>query len=305
MSAMNWDDMRIFLALARSGTLAAAARAAGQDATTVARRIQRLEAALATTLFEHGPAGQSLTEGGHRLLAHAEAMEAGARAVQQQTEEGAALGGTIRVSASEGFGTGFIAPRLAHFAERHPGVAVDLIASTGFLNPSRREADIAIMLARPRGGPLIAAKLTDYRLGVYAARAYLDATGPVESIDELTRRRLVGYVPDLIYAPELRYLAEVDERLEAAIRSSSITAQARLIASGAGCGILPCFLGDATPGLERLLITQVSIERGFWLVVHRDMRRVARVEAFIAWLRDEVVAAQPLLSGRSGFGARA
>jgi DNA-binding transcriptional LysR family regulator len=297
---MNWDDMRVFLSLARTGTLAAAARAAGQDATTVARRIQRLEAALATTLFEHGPAGQSLTEGGHRLLAHAEAMEAGARAVQQQAEEGAALGGTIRLSVSEGFGTGFIAPRLAGFAERHPGVAVDLIASTGFLNPSRREADIAIMLARPRGGPLIAAKLTDYRLGVYAAREHLDRTGPVESVDALTRRRLIGYVPDLIYAPELRYLAEVDERLEAEIRSSSITAQARLIASGAGCGILPCFLGDTTPGLVRLLPREVAIERSFWLVVHRDMRRVARVEAFIGWLRDEVALAGALLAGRGG-----
>ena len=107
-------------------------------------------------------------------------------------------------------------------------------------------------------------------------------------------------MPDLIYAPELRYLAEVDERLEAQIRSSSITAQVRLIASGVGCGILPCFMGDTTPGLERLLAGQIAIERSFWLVVHRDMRRVARVEAFIAWLRDEVAAAQPLLSGRDG-----
>ena len=115
----------------------------------------------------------------------------------------------------------------------------------------------------------------------------------------LTRQRLVGYVPDLIYAPELRYLAEVDERLEPAIRSSSITAQGRLIASGAGCGILPCFLGDATPGLVRLLRDEVAIERGFWLVVHRDMRRVARVEAFISWLRKTVADAQELLLGRA------
>jgi DNA-binding transcriptional LysR family regulator len=295
---MNWDDMRVFLALARAGTLAAAARQVEQDATTVARRIQRLETALATILFEHGAAGQSLTESGHRLLAHAEAMETGARAVRQQAEEGAGLGGTIRISVSEGFGTGFMAPRLARFAESHPGVALDLIASTGFLNPSRREADIAIMLARPRGGPLIAAKLTDYRLGVYASEGYLAATGPVEGVEGLIRRRLVGYVPDLIYAPELRYLAEIDERLEPAIRSSSIAAQARLIASGAGCGILPCFLGDATSGLVRLLADAVAIERSFWLVVHRDMRRVARIEAFIAWLREEVSNAQSALLGR-------
>jgi DNA-binding transcriptional LysR family regulator len=296
---MNWDDMRVFLALARSGTLARAAAAVGLDATTVSRRIQRLETALSVVLFEHGAMGQALTESGHRLFAHAEAMETGARAVQQQAEAAAGLGGTIRISVSEGFGTGFMAPRLDAFAEAHPGIAIDLIASTGFLNPSRREADIAIMLARPRGGPLIAAKLTDYRLGVYASTAMLAASGPVESIEALTRRRLVGYVPDLIYAPELRYLAEVDERLEPAIRSSSIVAQARLIASGAGCGILPCFLGDAAPGLVRLLHEEVAIERSFWLVVHRDMRRVARVEAFIAWLRETVSEAQPLLLGRA------
>jgi DNA-binding transcriptional LysR family regulator len=295
---MNWDDMRIFLALARSGTLASAARSTAQDATTVARRLQRLESALAATLFEHGPAGHILTEAGHRLLAHAEAMEAGARQVQQEAEEGAGLAGTIRVSVSEGFGTHIVASRLANFAATHPGIAVDLIASTGFLNPSRREADIAIMLARPRGGPLIAAKLTDYRLGVYAARHYLDRTGPIADVDALRQRRLVGYVPDLIYAPELRYLAEVDERLEPSLRSSSINAQAGLIASGAGCGILPCFIGDGTPGLVRVLAADAEIERSFWLVVHRDMRRVARVEAFIGWLRGEVALAQPLLLGR-------
>jgi DNA-binding transcriptional LysR family regulator len=298
LAEMNWDDMRVFLALARTGTLARAAQAVGQNATTIARRLSRLEGALGLILFEHGVSGHILTEGGHRLLAYAETMEAGARALQQQAEAGAELGGTIRLSVSEGFGTGFVAPRLVRFAGRHPGIAVDLIASTGFLNPSRREADVAIMLARPKGGPLIAARLTDYRLGVYASEAYLAASGPVDTIDALTRQRLVGYVPDLIYAPELRYLAEVDERLEPAIRSSSITAQARLIASGAGCGILPCFLGDGMPGVARLLPDKAEIQRSFWLVVHRDMRRVARIEAFIAWLREEVSAAQALLAGR-------
>jgi DNA-binding transcriptional LysR family regulator len=294
---MNWDDMRVFLALARSGTMASTARAIAQDATTISRRLQRLEAALGAKLFEQGNAGHLLTEAGHRLFSHAEAMEVGARAVQQEAKEGAGLVGTIRLSASEGFGTHIVASRLAGFAASHPGIAVDLIASTGFLNPSRREADIAIMLARPKGGPLIAAKLTDYRLGVYANQHYLDSCGPIVDIDALAERRLVGYVPDLIYAPELRYLAEVDERLEASLRSSSINAQASLLGSGAGCGILPCFIGDSMPGLIRVLGDLVDIERTFWLVVHREMRRVLRIEAFINWLRDEVVRAQPLLLG--------
>lgn len=290
--------MRVFLALARTGTLAAAARILAQDATTVARRIQRLEAVISTTLFEHGPQGQALTEAGHRLLAHAEAMESGALAIQQNAESGGALSGTIRVSLSEGFGTAFIAPRLASFTASCPGISIDLIASTGFLNPSRREADVAIMLARPRGGPLIASKLTDYRLGVYASRRHLREVGPLASPHELRNRPLIGYVPDLIYAPELRYLAEVDDQLDAHIRSSSILAQAALIAGGAGCGILPCFLGDSLGGLVRLFADEVAIERRFWLVVHRDMRRVARIESFLAWLRAQVAASQPLLLGR-------
>ena len=296
-SAMNWDDMRIFLALARSRTLSGAASSASQNATTVSRRLRRLETSLGAALFERGPNGQTLTEAGSRLLAHAEAMETNAMAVRQDAEVGSGLTGTLRISVSEGFGTWFVARRLGRFAAEHPGIAIDLVASTGFLNPSRREADIAIMLQRPKGGPLIAAKLTDYRLGAYAARDYLDEAGPVDSVEELTMRRLIGYVPNLIYSPELRYLAEIDERLEPEIRSSSITAQAWLISGGVGCGILPCFIGSAMPGLVRLLPHEVSIQRTFWLVVHRDMRRVGRVEAFIAWLRKEVADAHADIGG--------
>lgn len=294
---MNWDDMRVFLALARAGTLVAAARQASLDATTIARRLQRLEGILGTVLFEHGPSGHVLTEAGERLLADAEAMESAARQIQRTRESNKGLSGVIRVSASEGFGTWFIASRLAKFTSDHPGIAVDLIASTGFLNPSRREADIAVMLARPHGGPLIASKLTDYRLGAYASDQYLAENGPIGAISDLRDQRLVGYVPDLIYAPELRYLAEVDERLDASLRSSSIIAQARLIGAGGGCGILPCFIGEAMPCLRRVLRDDVTIERQFWLVVHRDMRRVARVDAFIHWLRDETARAQGLLFG--------
>ena len=293
---MNWDDLRVFLALARSSTLAGATTAAGLDATTISRRVARLEKVIGLTLFEHAVSGQVLTENGQRLLAHAERMEAGAEAIRARSEPASALSGTIRVSASEGFGTWFIAQRLAGFAAAHPAIAVDLIASTGFLNPSRREADIAIMLARPRGGPLVAGKLTDYALGAYASTAIL-TDSPIETIDDLLCRRLIGYVPDLIYAPELRYLSDIDPRSDAGLRSSSITAQARLIASGCGVGILPCFLAAMTDGLTRILPETVVIRRSFWLVVHRDTRRLARIQAFVTWLRTEVANAQATLLG--------
>ena len=297
---MDWDDVRLFLALARAPRLGAAARRVGQDATTVSRRIQRLERQLQATLFERTPGGYVLTERGQLLLAQAEAMEAAALDIQQGAgADTGALSGPIRLSVSEGFGSRVLAPRLAQFTGRFPGVRIDLIASTGFLNPSRREADLAVMLARPKSGPLVARKLTDYRLGLYAHAHYLSSAPPLRAVGDLMAHRLIGYVPDLIYAPELRYLAEIDARLEASICSSSINAQAELIAARAGCGILPCFMGDALPGVVRAL-PEIDIERNFWLVVHREARKIARIDRFIAWLDAVMTELRPVMLGGGG-----
>jgi DNA-binding transcriptional LysR family regulator len=295
---MNWDDLKLFLALARSGRLASAAQIVGQDATTVGRRLNRLERELETTLFEQAPSGHVLTERGSSLLKHAEMMEAAALGIQKVVDrDDGALSGSIRLSVSEGFGSRVIARQLPRFTNIYPRVGVDLIASSGFLNPSRREADIAIMLARPKAGPLVTRKLTDYRLGLYAQNDYIADARPLTTVGDLGRHRLIGYIPDLIYAPELRYLSEIDARLEASIRSSSINAQAELIASGAGIGILPCFMGDHTPGLVRLLAGEVEIQRSFWLVVHRDVRRIARIDLFIQWLVETMARLQPTMQG--------
>ena len=297
---MDWDDVRYFLALARTHRLGPAAKLLGQDATTVSRRLQRLERRLQTTLFEQTVAGYALTERGAALLDHAETMEASALGIQEVVgNDAGVLAGPIRLSVSEGFGSRILAPRLPSFTNQHPRIAVDLIASTGFLNPSRREADIAVMLARPKSGPLVARKLTDYHLGLYAHPDHLTRSGPIAMTADLMRHRLIGYVPDMIYAPELRYLAEIDGRLDASIRSSSIVAQAELIAAGAGCGILPCFIGDGVPGLVRVLPEAVDIQRSFWLVVHRDVRRIARIDRFIAWLDSTIADLRPLMLGAS------
>lgn len=293
---MDWDDLRVFLALARARRLGAAARATGQNATTVGRRIRRLEAELQTTLFETGPSGYSLTEAGRALLGRAELIESEALDIARSVSGENELSGPVRISVSEGFGTRVLAPRLADFSRTHPGITIDLIASTGFLDPSRREADLAIMLSRPERGPLLVRRLTDYRLGLYARREG-GLAAAVTSPADLLGRPLIGYVPDLIYAPELGYLGEVDPRLTATIRSSSIIAQSELVAAGAGVGILPCFIGDSTAQLERLLAREVAITRTFWLVVHRNARHIARVERFIAWLDQVIASVQPLLLG--------
>ena len=295
---MDWDDLRLFLSLARARRLGAAAKLSGQNATTVARRIRRLEARLQTTLFENSVSGYVLTEEGLTLLARVETIETEALAIGNAVgRDDRDLSGPIRVSVSEGFGSRVLAQRIASFTQRYPNVTVDLIASTGFLNPSRREADLAIMLSRPKSGPLVVRKLTDYRLGLYSGGSNLERQAEISTLEDLVDSPLIGYVPDLVYAPELNYLEEVDPRLRATIRSSSIIAQSELVLAGAGFGVLPCFIGDALPGLQRLLPSSVAVSRTFWLVVHRDVRRIARIERFIQWLDDTVAATRPLLLG--------
>lgn len=279
---MDWNDYQAFLAIARAGQLARAASAMGVDPTTMGRRLRRLEGRIGATLFEHTREGQVLTEAGEVMLAEVEAMERAASRIAEHGGGGPA--GLLRVSLSEGFASWIVAPALPGFAAAHPQLVIDLVASSGFLSPSKREADLAVTLSRPRAGPVIAGKLSDYALRLYAAPHYLAGHAPLRRPADLARgHALVGYVPDLLYAPELRYLAEFEPALAATLRSSSINAQRRLIAAGAGIGVLPCFIGDADAGLVPVL-PERRITRSLWLVMHKDTHSLARVQAFKGWL---------------------
>ncbi|WP_184647362.1 LysR family transcriptional regulator [Sphingopyxis sp. JAI128] len=292
---MDWDKLQYFLFVARHGTLARAGAALHVDATTVSRRISALESALQQTLFERAPTGFVLTAAGRALVPHAEAMAAAAARIHTASEGGSALSGQLRVSVSEGFGNSFIAPRLGKFVAAHPELEIDLVASSGFLNPSRREADMAVLLARPRKGPLITRKLSDYSLGLYAPADRSDWQHAVAAAP-LSRAGIpvIGYMPDILYAPELDYLGEIEPGLRANVRSSSILAQRRMIAGGAGVGVLPCFLASGDPGLVRVRPDQI-IARAFWLALHRDVAPQPRIRAFIEWLDGEVRESRGLL----------
>lgn len=292
---MDWDRLQYFLFVARHGTLARASAALQVDATTVSRRVSLLEAALGQTLFERAPSGFVLTAAGRALVPHAEAMAAAAARIHMAPGGGSALSGQLRVSVSEGFGNSFIAPRIAGFVVAHPEIEIDLVASSGFLNPSRREADMAVLLARPRKGPLITRKLSDYSLGIYAP-AYRRDWQEAVAAAPLSRTGIpvIGYMPDILYAPELDYLGEIEPGLRATVRSSSILAQRRMIAGGAGVGVLPCFLAAGDPELVRVRPEQ-TVARAFWLALHRDVAPQPRIRAFIDWLDAEVRESRGLL----------
>lgn len=287
-SPLDWDDLRLFLALARSRSMALAARQLGVDPTTLGRRMTRLARAVGAPLFETVGGRRQLTERGLALFGHAETIESEALALcggdgGRHAQE---LTGQVRLSVAEGLATWVLAPALTRFALRHPGINVDLVTGSGMLNPSKREADISVMLARPRSGRLMSQRLTNYTLGLYAARDYLAQHLAPRSIDELFAHRLVGYVPDFIYAPELDYLSEIAPGLEASLRSTSINVKHRLIAEGAGLGVLPAFIAARDPRLVPVMAETIRLTRSFWLVTHADFRRLARIDAVADWLRE-------------------
>ncbi len=202
------------------------------------------------------------------------------------------VGGTVRLSVAEGFGTIIVAPALPDLRRARPTLRVELAAQSGFLSPSKREADIAVTLSAPGEARLVVEPLTEYELGLFASEQYLGEMGAPTSIAALAGREIVGYVEDLIYASELRYLDEIRPGLTATLASTSIRAQREMIAAGGGIGVLPLFMAT---GLRRVLPRQVRLRRRFWLSTHRDVASLARVRIVREWLKMLVVRRRSLL----------
>lgn len=277
----NWDDLRFFLVAARSGSLTAAGRALAVDTATVGRRIARLETRLRATLLVRSASGIETTTAGARLLqSAADAENAMKSALAEATRDSA--GGTVRISAAEGFGTAIVAPALPGLRAKRPGLEIEMAANPGFLSPATREVDIAITLSPSKDARLQAEPLSDYQLALYAAPGFIARHGEMRSVADLGGADIVGYVDDFIYAPELRYLDEIGISRRPALASSSIRAQREMIAAEGGVGVLPCFLAD---GLVRVCRREALLTRRFWLNTHRDIAFTARIKAVKAWIR--------------------
>ena len=284
---MNWDDVRIFLAVARHGQILGASRALALNHATVARRITALERALGSKLFTRKTNGSELSSEGERFLAHAERMESAMLAAREATGADSLIEGTVRVGAPDGFGVAFLAPRLGELTERHKGLRIELVPVPRAFSLSRREADIAVTLERPREGRLVARKLTDYRLGLYAARAYLAAHGTPQTLGHLADHRLVGYVEDLLFTSSLDYTAEFLKGWRSSLAVSSAMGQTEAVRAGAGIGILHAFM--ARPDADLIpVLPQHTLMRSYWTVIHEDLRSIRRVGIVAEFLTDIV-----------------
>jgi len=279
---VNWDDLRFFLEVSRTGRLVTAARRLEVDHTTVSRRITALETALGTPLFERAPTGYTMTEAGKKLLPHAEDMETACIGVQRQADDqgrrGEDLSGVVRVGATEGYGTVMLAPQLSRLVAQHPRLVIDLLAVPRVVNLSRREADIVITLERPTRGPFIVQKLTDYALCLYGAKSYLAAHPPIRNREDLDHHMFIGYVDDLLFSQELHYLDELCRPDRIGLRSTSILAQHRAIVAGAGIGVLPAFIASQDTSLQRILPAK-AMQRTFWMSMPVEIKHLARMQA--------------------------
>jgi len=294
---MNWDDVRVFLALARNQRLNAAAASINLDPTTVMRRLSRLNAALGVRLFDHEGSGYVLTDQGQQLLAHAEAVETGIFGMLEQVPREGPMSGAIRVSVDEGFGSWVVARKLPQFQELYPNIDIDLVTTTGFLDPSKREVDVAIHVQRPETGRLAMRRLTDFAIRLYASREYLTTHPPIRSRGDLQEHPFIGFIPDMLQTQELNFFDEIAPDLAPTRRSASINAQYTMTVSGLGIGVLPAFIADRDSRLLPILPDEILIKRSFWFMVAEDMREVARFRAFGKWLDQIIKASLPLLSG--------
>lgn len=277
---MNWDDLRLLLQVSRNPKLNEAAVRLGQDATTISRRLRRLESDLGLTLFERTRRGHVLTPDGLEIARRAEELEQSAFDITNYADAGdVQAAGRVRLGVTEGLGASLIAPALAVFAEKHPQIEIDLIAQSGFVSVPKREADMSIMLARPQTGRLKVLKLSDYSISMYAARSYLNDRPVIRTVDDLKKHKLIGYVDELIYSPALRYYDEVLPNLAPSLCSSSIVAQLAMTRAGAGVAMLPRFMAHELPDLVQILPDRVRVDRSFWLATHEDMHQLARIRA--------------------------
>lgn len=276
----NWDDLRVFLAVAREESLSAAGKVLRLDPATVGRRVQKLEGALQASLFAKSPQGYALTEAGTALLARAEQAETAMRAVVAELPEPSdRLSGQIRVGAPDGAANYLLPQVCAAISESNPALEIQIVALPRVFNLSRREADMAIAVSAPTAGRLVVQKITEYQLHLAASEEYLARMPPIRTVKDLRDHRMVGYIPDMIFDRELDYLADIGVQ-DVPLASNSVSVQLNMIRQGGGVGVVHDFALDAAPSVQRILTQEVSLRRAFYLIRHEDDRRNARLRRF-------------------------
>jgi DNA-binding transcriptional LysR family regulator len=287
MNRMDWDDIRFFLAAARTGSLAGAARRLGTHQPTVGRRVDGLEKRLGVRLFQRHAQGLTLTEEGQRILLAAESMAEAAATLQRASgSDGEDIRGSVRIAAPSGLAVQVIAPALARLHARFPNLDVVLQPSAASADLTHGEADVAVRLYRPTAGELVVRRAGNMGFGLYASPAYLQQHGAPQGPADLPRHAFIGYGTELRHLEENRWLESLTQGARYLLRSDDTHTRLAAAESGVGLAVLPHVLAQRSPRLQRVLEMHDAPPKTVWLVVHRDLRHLSRVRAVFDWLDD-------------------
>jgi DNA-binding transcriptional LysR family regulator len=277
--AMDWDNVRVFLAVARAGQFVAGARKLHLDHATASRRVAALEAALGAKLFDRRTTGARLTSAGERFLVAAEQMESAfLHAAAEVSDVDVELIGEVRIGAPDGFSTYYLAAALRGFVEKNPGVRIQLAPLPQLTPLARREIDIVVGLDKPEQGRFVSRKLTDYTLGVYASAEYLANCKPPADVGELGLHRLIGYVEEHAFSTALDYVRELYGGAPTHFECASAVTQLEALRAGVGLGVVHDFIARRFSDLVRVL-PERRATRAYWIVTHQDTRGLGRIRA--------------------------
>mgnify|MGYP003429028958 FL=1 len=286
---MTWDDLKVFLEVARQRSHAGAARCLRVDATTVGRRIVALERSLGSRLFDRMPEGLTPTQAGAALLARAERIEVEVLALQRElVGTDARQSGSLRLTASDGVINYVIVPRLIELQRAHPGLELGVRAESRVVDLSRREADVAVRLVRPTESTLVARRRATMRFGLYAGHSYLTRAAAPRNLAGLASHTFIGFDLDLEHVPTFRWLRKQVPNVRLGLRANTTAAQVRACVAGFGIALLPRFVAPFEVGLVELFPRVDLPTREVWAVSHRDLRRNPRVSLLIEWLTQTV-----------------
>lgn len=287
---MNWDDLRVFLALCREGTVSGAGRALDLNHTTVARRVRALESAVGTRLFDRTREGYAMTQAAENMYPHALRMEERAQAIHREVfGRDAALEGPLKVTVPYDFASRVLVPTLAAFRAAYPRIALALLTTTGIVDLAAREADIAVRLTERPPDYLVGRALLPLRHGVYGEARYLE------------RLHATGEAPEVILfrgddrTPEWVTLHFPDARM--GLRIDNVSTMCAALRAGLGIARIPCFIGDDGSGLCRLDVPLAPSPWHIWVLNHVDLRSTARVRVCRDYLMDAILSRRGLIAG--------
>ncbi len=298
-SLLTPEDLLVLLAVARTGTVTAAAIQLRLDHSTVSRRVARLEKQVKRRLFDRSSCGWRLTEAGQQLRGFAEEIhETLTQAGQALTEGGAGeINGTVRLMTPDGFGT-YLAPEaLAQATARHRGLKIEILTCTQQLDLASGEFDLAVALESARFRSSLAQQLCTYSLRLFASADYLNDNAPIAAVRDLRQHRVVYYLDSFLDIPTLRVLDEIVPGKSACLQSNSVAAQVQAVLAGHGIGLLPGYVSGFHPELVPVLSTEIDVPQAYWIITPTAFARAGHVRITARYLLEHLsghVGSRPL-----------